>query len=75
MTTEECLKNKDVYSPAEAADYLGIGKTLAYAIFREPGFPCFRIGHRKFVMKNDMCSWLKKNGAAVAAGKEGKANG
>lgn len=58
---KELMDNKKVLTPVSMAEYLGIGKTVAYAVFKEPGFPCFHIGRRKFVLWEDLYNWLKKN--------------
>ena len=62
MTTlKELIDEKKVFTPTELASYLGVGKTVAYAMFNEPGFPCFHIGRRKFVMWGDLYVWLMEN--------------
>ena len=57
----DLIDEKKVFTPIEMAEYLGIGKTVAYAMFNEPGFPCFHIGRRKFVVWADLYAWLKEN--------------
>lgn len=60
-TIKDLTGDKKIFTPAELAEYLGIGKTSAYAMFNEPGFPCFHIGRRKFVVWADLYAWLKEN--------------
>ncbi len=61
MAISEQIDEKTVFTPMEVAKYLGIGKTVVYAMFKEPGFPCFRVGRRKFVLWGDLYRWLKEN--------------
>ena len=64
MTTiNDLIDEKKIFTPTEMAEYLGIGKTVAYAMFKEPGFPCFKIWRRKFVVWGDLYAWLKENKA------------
>ena len=72
--TSKTVDEKKVFSPSEAADYLGIGKTTAYAMFNEPDFPCFRIGRRKFVLWSDMYDWLRNKRSGHVSGKEAAAD-
>ncbi|SDA79063.1 Helix-turn-helix domain-containing protein [Butyrivibrio sp. INlla18] len=72
---QDLIDEKKIFTPAEAAKYLGIGKTVAYAMFREPGFPCFHIGRRKFVVWDDLYKWLIENKAVHPSGKEHEKNG
>lgn len=58
MTIKEMIDERKVFSPTDLAAYLGIGKGAAYDLFNEPGFPCFYIGSRKFVMWSDLYTWL-----------------
>ena len=75
MTTlKDLIDEKKIFSPMEMAEYLGIGKTVAYAMFNEPGFPCFHIGRRKFVVWADLYAWLKANKMANMADKEREAD-
>ena len=69
-TMKEQIDEKKVFTPVEMAKYLGIGRTVAYAMFNEPGFPSFQIGRRKFVMWEDLYAWLKANKTVCIAGKE-----
>ena len=57
----ENMDSKKVLSPTDSAEYLGISKTLAYAMFNEKDFPCFYIGRRKFVIWSDLYKWLMEN--------------
>ena len=76
MTTlKNLIDEKKIFSPMEMAEYLGIGKTVAYAMFNEPGFPCFHIGRRKFVVWGDLYAWLRKNKMTGTADEEGDENG
>ena len=71
MTTmKDLINEKKVFTPVEMAKYLGIGRTVAYAMFNEPGFPCFQIGRRKFVLWDDLYAWLKVNKTVGFSGKE-----
>ena len=37
MTTiNDLIDAKKIFTPTEMAEYLGIGKTVAYAMFKEP---------------------------------------
>ena len=70
-TIKDLTDEKKVYSPTEVAEYLGIGKTMAYAMFNEPDFPCFQIGRRKFVLWSELYKWLKENKKTSSSGKDG----
>ena len=56
---KDLIDERKVFTPLEMAEYLGIGRTVAYAMFKEPNFPCFHIGRRKFVLWGDLYAWLK----------------
>ena len=72
MTTlKNLIDEKKIFSPTKLAEYLGIGKTVAYAMFNEPGFPCFHIGRRKFVVWTDLYTWLKENKMVHMTDKDG----
>lgn len=76
MTTiKDLIDEKKIFSPMEMAEYLGIGKTVAYAMFNEPDFPCFHIGRRKFVVWADLYTWLRENKTGNTADKESNADG
>lgn len=59
-TNQENYKDKKVLmSPMEMAKHLGIGRTTAYALIKEPGFPRVKIGSRVYVFKESLHKWLE----------------
>ncbi len=49
---------KMVLSIVEMGEYLGIGRSLAYSLAHEDGFPCFRVGKRILIPVKELDSWL-----------------
>lgn len=51
----------------ELQTVLGIGRTKAYKLAKEPGFPSFKVGRRTLVYRDELTNWLaerskKENG-------------
>ena len=46
-------------SVEEMAEELGIGRTVAYQLIRQPSFPSFTIGRRVLVDRNGLQEWMK----------------
>ena len=45
-------------SVEEAADMLGVGRSIAYQLSRSDGFPTVRIGRRVLVPLAELRAWL-----------------
>lgn len=56
---EEKIKNNDFMTIDEMADYLHIGRSLAYDLVHRPNFPVFKIGKRLIVNREKLISWLE----------------
>lgn len=73
------MSERKTLTIAEAAEWLGIGKTLAYAMIREGTFPVRVIGlgtgkhPRRVVVRADLEAFLA--GTAARALQTGQANG
>jgi len=49
---------KEYFSVIEMADYLGIGRSQAYALVKSDSFPCFKLGGRKIIIsKRRLDDW------------------
>lgn len=48
-----------VYTADDIAAAMGISRNAAYALFREPGFPCIHLGRRMMVAKDKFTEWLE----------------
>ncbi len=55
------------YSVDEAAELLGIGRTLAYDLIRERQLPSIKLGNRRLVTKADLEGFVEelRNGLAA----------
>ena len=51
-------------SITELAKTLGIGRNTAYAMTRQEGFPCIRLGRRTVVLVEGLREWLEKQAQA-----------
>jgi excisionase family DNA binding protein len=50
-----CLNVPDV------AKYLGVSRTVAYKLVRQPGFPSIRVGEKRIVIPRDKFKeWIEK---------------
>lgn len=52
---------KTAISVEELAERLGIGRTLAYQLARQKGFPAMKIGKRIVIVVKELEEWLSKN--------------
>ena len=59
--------SKLAYSVTEAAEQLGIGRTLAYDLIREGRLPSFKLGNRRLVTKVDLEAFLESLRSGQAA--------
>ncbi len=50
---------KTILTPAEVAEYLGIGRSKCYELFRAEGFPVLTLGKLKRVSKIALEEWVK----------------
>lgn len=48
-------------SVVEASKILGIGKNAMYALVRQPGFPCVKIGKKIIVRRSGLDEWMKNH--------------
>lgn len=55
------LNEKHILSVPELADYLGIGRTLAYQLSRSTNFPTLKIGKRTLIPVEGLNEWLHKS--------------
>ncbi len=52
---------KSILNPKEVSDYLGISKSVAYALFRAKDFPALTLGKKlKKVLKSELDAYLQK---------------
>ena len=52
---------KSVLNPKEAAAYLGVSKSVMYALFHSEGFPVLTLGKKlKKVLKSELDAYLQK---------------
>ena len=47
-------------SVAHVAEYLGISKTTAYALFRSQAFPSLRVNRRYLIPKDRFLNWINE---------------
>jgi excisionase family DNA binding protein len=52
---------KGAMSVAEMAEYLGIGRSMAYEQIRQGKIPAIRIGGRWIIPKSELENWLRRN--------------
>jgi excisionase family DNA binding protein len=57
-------RNKGAMSVSEAAEYLGIGRSLAYESVRQGLIPARRIGNRWVIPISALKSWVTSNDEA-----------
>lgn len=53
------FQDKTILTPAEAAEYLAVGRSKIYEIFRSEGFPVLTLGKLKRVSKSALEEWVK----------------
>lgn len=53
------FQDKTILAPAEVAEYLGIGRSKCYELFRAEGFPVLTLGKLKRVSKIALEEWVK----------------
>lgn len=46
------------YTAEDVAVLLGISRSAAYALFKEPDFPCIALGRRLMVAQDKFDEWL-----------------
>ena len=51
--------DKLAYSVDEAAERLGIGRTLAYDLIREGRLPSLKLGHRRLIARADLEAFVE----------------
>ncbi len=58
---------KLAYSVDEAAERLGIGRTLAYDLIREGRLPSLKLGNRRLIARADLEAFVEnlRNGRAA----------
>lgn len=55
------------YSPAEAAQVLGVSKPTVYTLLRRQGFPSLKVGTRTLIPADGLREWLRhQSGEAVS---------
>lgn len=55
------MKEKEIFTVNEFAEYLGISRTNAYRIVNADGFPAIRPTSGTIrILKDDAIAWLKK---------------
>lgn len=50
-----------IFTTADLANYLKIGRDRAYSLMKSSGFPSIMIGKRRIVTKQDVNEWLSRN--------------
>lgn len=63
MTSTE----KMVYSIEEAAEQLGIGRTMVYSLLRRGELTSIKIGSRRLIRRTDLETFLRGNDFEVVA--------
>jgi excisionase family DNA binding protein len=53
-------ERKEYFSPEEMAEWIGIGRTLAYRLLSSGEIPSYKIGRRRIVGRSDVEAWLEK---------------
>jgi excisionase family DNA binding protein len=61
------MSDKMAYSVQEAAEQLGIGRTLAYELIREGRLPSIKLGNRRLVPHSDLVAFLEDLPRAIRA--------
>ena len=54
------MKERLVYSPSEAAELLGIGRTKIYQEIASGSLTSFTLGRRRLVSAEDLHIWIQK---------------
>ncbi|MBQ8313259.1 MAG: helix-turn-helix domain-containing protein [Clostridia bacterium] len=58
------MENKMTYSVSETAQLLGISRSVAYNLCKQPGFPVIRISpNRLLVLADGLRKWLAEQTA------------
>ncbi len=60
METTTTNNLKATLTVPESAAFLGIGKTFAYQLIHEPGFPAFKIGGKILVDRARLEQWKEE---------------
>ena len=58
---------KLTYSVVEAAEALGVSKTVMYQLVRTDGFPVIFVGNKRLIPIEGFCRWVEE---AAAAGRQ-----
>ncbi len=53
-------ERKEYFSPDEMAEWIGIGRTLAYRLLSSGEIPSYKIGRRRIVSRSDVEAWLEE---------------
>jgi len=53
-------ERKEYFSPEEMAEWIGIGRTLAYRLLSSRQIPSYKIGRRRIVSRKDVEAWLEQ---------------
>lgn len=53
------MNGRRLLSVKETSLYLNIGRDKCYKLFRQPDFPCVKIGKRQFADKESLEIWIK----------------
>ena len=54
------MDEKILLSPKDIVSYLGVSKATVYTLLKRKDLPVIKIGSRKYVTKDDLNNWLKK---------------
>lgn len=60
------MQERLTYSPAEAAQVLGVSRPTVYTLLRRADFPAFKVGNRTLISAEGLQAWV----AAQAEGGE-----
>lgn len=54
------MTDRLTYSPAEAAQVLGVSRPTVYTLIKRNDFPCFKVGSRTLVSADGLREWVRQ---------------
>lgn len=67
VTTEVESSAREVFSPLQAADYLGCGRTYLYKLMADGDIPSFKLGKLRRIRRKDLAAYVEER-----AGEQGQ---
>lgn len=52
------MQERLTYSPAEAAQVLGVSRPTVYTLLRRADFPAFKVGNRTLISAEGLRAWV-----------------